>query len=525
MDKIRILLVDDDQKNIEALSQIISDDVEVHSFLKASDALASMGEHKYGFAVLDLQMSDMSGLELSKLIRGFPGHSHLPIIFLTNPDFQETITQDHVKGAVDFLIKPLNPGIVKSKVRMFVELERQKKQVQIQLRELEKLRVAAETATVAKSLFLANMSHEIRTPLAAVMGFADLIARGEVSATELDECAASIRRNGNILMRLIDDILDLSKIEANHVELEMVNFSLKELLEDTESTLSFRAREKGIGLIFNQPQFHLSGHVSDPIRVKQILLNIVGNAIKFTSKGKVQVDVTIESVSESQDKLTIVVQNDGIGITKEQAARLFQPFEQAEVTVKRKFGGSGLGLVISRQLAQAMGGDVILLKSEVDVGTEFQITLLLERSKLIESQNVGILKTTFEAAEITANFQGKLILAVDDARDNLVLLEMFLRGTNAKITLAKNGLEAVELSKKHKYDVILMDIQMPKMDGIEATTAIRSAGNNVPILALTAYTTKVEYERCREAGCNDVLIKPISRSNLIKGLIHYLLAR
>jgi signal transduction histidine kinase len=524
--KTKILLVEANTQDIQTIREAIDEEVEIQTFLDAKSALTSMPEHQYGFAILDMQMPDMSGLELSRRIRAIKDHSHLPIIFLTDQhNTEETITQDHVTGAVDFLFKPLNPAIVRSKVRMFVELQRHKHQMQLQLRELERLRIAAEAATLAKSQFLANMSHEIRTPLAAVMGFADLIARGLVPEEKIDECASSIRRNGNLLMRLIDDILDLSKIEANHIEMEIQNTSLKDLLEDIEFTLSFKAREKGINLIFNRPEFNQEGHLFDPTRMKQILLNIIGNAIKFTHKGKVRVDAAIVNISETHDKLTIVVQNDGIGITKEQAARLFQPFEQAEVSVKRKFGGSGLGLVISRQLAQAMGGDVVLLKSEADSGTEFEISVILERSQQTKLDSIGILKSSFEAEEISANFQGKHILAVDDARDNLILLEMFLRETEASITFAKNGLEALELCLTNKYDIILMDIQMPKMDGIEATAAIRAIGTKIPILALTAYTTKTEYDRCRKAGCNDTLTKPISKNNLIKALVHYLLPR
>jgi signal transduction histidine kinase/BarA-like signal transduction histidine kinase len=522
-EKTKILLVDDYPENIQTLSQLITDeDLEIHSFLRADDALASLTTHDYGLAIIDMQMPDMSGLELSRLIRNVKPYAHLPMIFLTDQqNNDQTILEGHVIGAVDFLFKPMNPLIVRSKVRMFVELQRQKNTMQLQLEELERLRIAAEAASVAKSQFLANMSHEIRTPLAAVMGFSDLIARGEVPEEEIDDCASSIRRNGNLLLRLIDDILDLSKIEANGVEMEMQHYSLGELLEDIESTLTFKAREKGIHLLFNQPNFQNQGHIFDPLRMKQILLNIIGNAIKFTHKGEVIVDVSITSQSLKDDKLTVVVKNEGEAITDEQESRLFQPFGQAEASVKRKYGGSGLGLVISRQLARAMGGDVILLHTQ-GRGTQFQITAVLERSQKSEMDPLILRKSIFEDDQITANFQGKRILAVDDAKDNLVLLEMFLRGTDATLTFANNGLEALELCRRHKYDIVLMDIQMPKMDGIEATEEIRNLGVKIPMIALTAYTTRAEYDKCRKAGCNDALTKPISKNNLIKALQHYL---
>lgn len=517
--KTKVLVVDDYPENIQTLSRLMADDhVEIHSFLRAEDALeATKRIHDYGLAILDMQMPEMSGIELSKLIRNVKHYEHLPMIFLTDQQNNIEILDGHLTEGVDFLFKPLNPSIVRSKVRMFVELQRQKMVMQSQLRVMERLQIAAEAATVAKSLFLANMSHEIRTPLAAVMGFSDLIARGEVPEEEIDECAESIRRNGNLLLRLIDDILDLSKIESHHLEMELQTYSLKEIFSDIESTLSFKAAEKAIDLRIVEPEFNKLGHVFDPTRMKQILLNIIGNAIKFASRGEVSVEVAIESVSTTHDRISVIVKNQGIAITREQAQRLFQPFGQAEASVKRMFGGSGLGLVISRQLARAMGGDVVLLHSD-EVSTEFEITAVLEKSKKIEMDPLAVRKSIFEGDRVTANFEGKRILAVDDARDNLVLVEMFLRGTACVLTFATNGAEALELCQTKEFDMILMDIQMPVMDGLEATESIRKLGNICPILALTAYTTRAEYERCIRAGCNDALIKPISKNILVKSI-------
>lgn len=519
--KTKILLVDDYHENIEAMASLIAaEDVEIHSFLKIQEALASLLTEDYGLAILDVQAPGMS-VELSKKIRAVERYAHLPIIFITDQqDNDQTAFQGYETGAVDLLFKPLNPYIVKSKVRVFVELQRQRNLMQLQLQELEKLRIAAEAATVAKSQFLANMSHEIRTPLAAVMGFADLIARGEVPAEEINECASSIRRNGNLLLRLIDDILDLSKIEADRLEMEMQNYSLIELLEDIESTLSFKAREKGIMLIFNKPDHSDQWHIFDPTRMKQILLNIIGNAIKFTPKGQVVVNVVLTSVSDTHDSLNVIVKNDGDTITQEQSQRLFKPFGQADASVKRKFGGSGLGLIISRQLARAMDGDIIL-KSKVNEPTEFEITAIIERSNSTDISLIPI-KSSFDAHQIIATFPGQRILAVDDARDNLILLEMFLRGSESKITFASNGQEALNLCQSNRYDIILMDIQMPIMDGLEATEALRKLGYKIPIIALTAYANRTEYDKFRKAGYNDALIKPFSKNNLIKTLQHYL---
>lgn len=506
--KTKILLLGDSAVFMQNIRDLISsDDVEIHSCLCIEDAIVSLTLNEYSLAILDLQMAGSEDFELTKL-NGYNNNEKLPILYLTDLKNISSIEHHYNKSdTIDYIFKPLNPHILRSKVNMFVELAR--------------LRTSAEAARVAKSQFLTNMSHEFRTPLSAVMGFADLMARGEVPENEIFDCAASVRRNGKLLLRLIDNILDLSKLESNQLEMEMQNYPLIEVIKDIESTLSLKAREKGIELSFNKSTCDKQGYVFDPVRIKQVLLNIIGNAIKFSHKGEVLVNIDINPISSTHDLLRVIVKNDGIGFSEEQASRLFQPFGQADASVKREFGGSGLGLVISRQLTRAMGGDVVILKSEIGVGTEIEITAVLERSKRSTMEPIALRKTSFETDQLTKTFPGKHILLVDDAKDNLILLEMFLRGTETCLTIASNGLEAYELCKNNKYDMILMDIQMPKMDGREATAAIRLLGQKMPIIALTAHASKQEYLKCREAGCNDSLIKPFSKNNLMKALHHY----
>lgn len=522
LNKTKILLVDVSPENIKALCEIISsDDVDIHSFTRLEDAIATLTIHDFGLAILDMQLPGIGDEERTKMIRA-KQKSHLPIIFVTDQQNNDsTLLQGYQHGAIDLLFRPLNSYIVRSKVRVFVELHQQRQQMQWHLKEVEKLQIAAESATLAKSQFLANMSHEIRTPLAAVMGFADLIAHGAVPPNEMEECSNSIHRNGTLLMRLIDDILDLSKIEANRLEMEMKPNSLSDVLDEIETTLAVKAREKSIQLYFNKYTLGKQSYIFDPIRMKQILFNIIGNALKFTTKGDVKVSTDVGLAPNGFDRITFSVKNEGVGFSKEQAIRLFQPFGQADPSIKREYGGSGLGLVISRQLARAMGGDIVIVNSEIDVGTEIEISLVLERTQSPSRHLVQPVHVNTPKIDTTQPLRHKNILIVDDARDNLVLLEMFLRGSEAVLTLASNGVEAYELCKTNTFDMILMDIQMPKMDGHEATRAIRAMGQNMPIIALTAHGTKNEHEKSRLAGCNDSITKPFSQNHLLKTLKDY----
>ena len=386
MSKVKVLIVDDYRENITALANLIeAPDIEVFAAANANQTLDLLTQHEFGLALLDVQMPEMDGFQLSKLIRGVKRYRKMPIIFVTASSQDSSVVfQGYESGAVDVLFKPLNPHAVRNKVRVFVELARQRTQLESQVQELEQLRIEAESANVAKSQFLANMSHEIRTPLGAVLGFSELIGRDQVEAEERESCLEAIRRNGKLLLRLVDDILDLSRIEANRLEFERVAFDLQEVLQDVESTLFFKAQEKGIELRLTRPNLGGVRHVSDPARLKQILLNVIGNAVKFTAQGRVDVLVEIEPDGSRGpipgDWLRIRVSDEGIGMTIEQTERLFRPFTQADPSMRRNFGGTGLGLVISRQIARALGGDLKLTATAPGQGSTFEILVRLERA-------------------------------------------------------------------------------------------------------------------------------------------------
>lgn len=519
MMKTKILLVDDRPENILAISELISaPDIEIQSAQNAEQALELLLEHDFALGLIDVQMPVINGFELARLIRGVRRGRTLPMIFITaEPQDQRIVFEGYETGAVDLLFKPLDPHMVRGKIRVFVELDQQKKLLTEQMRQTEILKTQAESANEAKSRFLANMSHEIRTPLAAVLGFTDIMSAGELGETEKAECLAAIKRNGELLLRLIDDILDLSKIEAQKLKFEAQTFSLPALLRDVQATVSPRAAQKNIHLAFNGDLDPELEHVSDPLRIKQVLLNIVGNAIKFTEKGGV--DVRWHHVAEApaggskrSDRIVVVVRDTGIGLSPGQAETLFQPFTQADVSTRRRFGGTGLGLVISKQLARSLGGDLKLVESAPDKGSVFEISFLLPRKADAVTE-----KTPSRTAspDTDAFAEGRRVLVVDDVQDNRILVERYLRSTGADILQAASGREAVEQVRRGAVDLIFMDIQMPGMDGYETTEQIRELGFAGPIVALTAHAMEEEIQRCREVGCDRVLTKPIQRQFLL----------
>lgn len=528
MKKIKILVVDDYRENIEALVSLIdNDDVEIHSAMNADDALELVAHHEFGLALLDVQMPGTGGFELATIIRGVKRFRALPIIFVTaHPQDSAFLFKGYQAGAVDLLFKPLDPNMVRAKVAVFVELAQQRNLMQDNLVELERLKIEAEAANLAKSQFLANMSHEIRTPLSAVIGFSELITSGLPTPQEKAQCTAAIRRNGTLLLHLIDDILDISKIESNRLQLEELPFDLVDLLRDIESTMSFRALENSVSLRFQVPKLATRTYASDPVRIKQVLLNIIGNAIKFTPGGSVLVDTNVETLNAAVDRLLIRVTDSGVGLTPEQSKRLFQPFSQGDPSTKRRFGGSGLGLVIARQIALATGGDIRLIRSQPQGGSVFEVELHLTRTEPLPARTgAGAPAAGASAEDGGLSLTGKKILAVDDSADNLTLLEMFLKKTGADVVFADNAVKAIDEVKNASFDAILMDIQMPGMDGHEATQTIRGMNFSKPIIALTAHALGSEHDKCRRSGCTTVLTKPISRTALLAALESQLRSR
>ena len=387
-------------------------------------------------------------------------------------------------------------------------------------RRLEEAIRHAEGANQAKSRFLANISHEIRTPLAVILGFADLAQDATASPADQERWLAGIKRNAMQLQALINDLLDLSKIEAERLDIEKLRVPLAEIVEDTATSLSLQAAGKGIAFSIEMAKDLPRQIMTDPLRLRQILLNVGGNAVKFTDAGSVHIRVEMQS----QELVAFVVQDTGIGLSKEQQERLFQPFVQADSSTSRRYGGSGLGLVLARNLARFLGGDLTITASELGKGSIFTLTIAAEkvedsqpRQELIQAASNAISVAAWPSSR--PSLIGRRFLVAEDFEDLRQLLDLLLTQEGATVDTAEDGARAVTMALEGYYDAVLMDLQMPGVDGIKATARLRQGGYAKPIIALTAHALKGERERALAVGFSDYLTKPIERFRLVEALV------
>ncbi|WP_374028155.1 PAS domain S-box protein [Bdellovibrio bacteriovorus] len=381
--------------------------------------------------------------------------------------------------------------------------------------ENSRLYYRAQEASRAKTAFLANVSHEIRTPLGAMLGFAEILKEDESLREEQKEAVETVLRNGQQLLHIVDEILDISKVESERIQIESIVFDLPDLLHDVIHLLRGRAEEKGIELRLRLGPLPKKIQ-SDPTRLRQILINVIGNAIKFTDSGFVEMEARSHNGKrrDGRQRIEFLVTDTGIGISSEQRNNLFQPFSQADSSTTRRFGGTGLGLFLSRKLARLLGGDVILNTSSAGIGSSFLISIL--GREVTDSQIRDLGKKNDKSAEVSSR-QVESILVVDDAMDNRELFRRFIVRAGIpeeRIETAENGAEAVRKALDRSYSVILMDIQMPEMDGFQALKKLRTQGYRGPIVALTAHAMKGDREKCLAAGFDGYLQKPLDRVEL-----------
>lgn len=438
--------------------------------------------------------------------------------------------------------------------------------------QLREAREAAEAASRAKSEFLANMSHEIRTPMTAILGYADLLAEEVTEALSLEQRVkhlSTIRRNGEHLLNVINDILDLSKIEAGRMSVEVIPTDICHIIADISSLTRVRATDRGIAfeVDYDSPLPRFIN--TDPTRVRQILINLLANAVKFTERGVVR--LIVRYVFEEAGWLEFEVLDTGIGMTPEQVSALYRPFTQGDTSTARRYGGTGLGLTICQRLAQMLGGEIRLVETVPDRGSHFMIRLnapVTSNSEIVEEPRTSASVTGGAVAAFGADhavglghplpgesvrferplaalvaapppqtteagprpperekpLRGMRILYAEDGPDNQRLISLLLERVGATVTLVENGALALEAALAADaagapYDVVVMDMQMPVMDGYEATGLLRARGYRRPVIALTAHAMSGDRERCLRAGCDDYATKPVDRRKLIETIV------
>ncbi|WP_413580875.1 response regulator [Bdellovibrio sp. HCB288] len=386
------------------------------------------------------------------------------------------------------------------------------------IRELQAAKMTAENANLAKSAFLANMSHEIRTPLGVILGFSEIIGTQDLEAEERDQYFDVIQRNGASLTRIIDDILDLSKIEAGKFELEKSPVSIRSLTEEVLGMYSDQASKKNIQIKSDLEEIRDLVVITDSVRIRQVLLNLVGNAVKFTSTGSVSIFCRVSQKAGNQKEITFQIEDTGIGMTQEQSDRLFQPFTQADATSTRRFGGTGLGLALSKNLAHTLNGDVRIVNCVTGKGCIFEFSFQADVTNMLPQPS----SPQIEQNTADTSLEGFKVLAVDDSPDNQELIQTILSHVGLDVTEVRSGEEAIKEAFHHNYDLVLMDIQMPGLDGFGTLSELRSRGFKAPIIALTAHAMKEDRDRALAAGFADHVTKPINTHALVQTIRSYL---
>ena len=518
MEKPKILLVDDLEENLVSLEMILRGfDV---SFIKATsgpEALRKTINDDFALAILDVQMPGMDGYETLSLMRKRQRTKFLPVIFVSAIHQSDLhIIKGIETGAVDFIPKPIIPEILVGKVKNFLDLFSQQQELKNLLqkleeknKELEIQKVKAEEATREKSMFLANMSHEIRTPLNGIIGISKILEESNLDS-EQKELTEIITTSGENLLNIVNDILDFSKIESGQIKLEKIDFSLKKVVESIVKLMKLNADKKGNTLSVKTDKKVPDTLIGDPYRLSQILTNLVNNAIKFTQKGTIEIRVESSNTDEKETELLFRVIDTGIGISEDGQKKLFKEFSQTESSTSRKYGGTGLGLAICNNLTSLMGGEIGVTSTEGN-GSEFWFSLKFG----YKQQTQKDMRT--EDIDIPADIK---ILYAEDNPVNQRVTQLLLQKIGIECEIANNGQEAIEMYKTNQFDLILMDMQMPEVDGIESAKQIRKIEQNngvenpVFIVAVTANTFSEDKQKCFNAGMNDFISKPFKEAEL-----------
>lgn len=494
-----VLIVDDTEENIEILVNALGDDYEISVAMDGMSALETLEYEIPDIILLDVMMPGMDGYEVCQRIKADEKTAGVPVIFLTALTDVEAKTRGFDAGAVDFVSKPFEIQEVRARVRTHLS-------IYFMGLELEKQKRIAEDHASAKAEFLAVMSHEIRTPMNGVLGMTQLLLGTPLNKKQRG-FAQTIYDSGSLLLSIINDILDHSKLESGKFELDIIPFSPRKLFNSIIMLMGNRIENKGLSLDVSIAEDVADVVLGDAGRIRQIMLNFIGNAVKFTDKGK----ITIGIKSLKDGYLYFSVSDTGIGISQEGKSKLFKDFSQVDSSISRKYGGTGLGLYICSKIVKIMNGE-IGVKSEVGRGSEFWFEIPAEVTDLQE------VELSRPSPSVSLKLPKLRILLAEDNIVNQRVVEGMLDNNYHEISIAQNGVEAVQACDEHVYDVVLMDMQMPLLNGSEATEKIRKLTGKmatVPVIALTANAFEQDKLDCYAAGMNGYLAKPIQYNALI----------